>query len=264
MLKNAPYNPRVLSDSARSKLLKNIKRVGLIEPPIWNEKTGNIVGGHQRMKIMDAAMGTNDYMLTVAKVQFDQKTEMEQNVFLNNTKTQGDYDWDKLEKLYREYSLDVDATGFDTSEIMAMYGEDVVISQPETIAEIAERIRAARAQYDNTVSKQLLVDDTWCYCVVVFKQYEERKMFTDALGLEDNTFINGHTLAEKMNIDIKVVESIGYEVQCDYCNTTNKLLGDQKQVVCKKCGKPIQVETDEEASQLPPDADKIIAEQSVE
>jgi ParB-like chromosome segregation protein Spo0J len=45
---NAPYNPRFITDEAKRKLKGSIKRNGLLAPPTWNIRTGNIVGGHQR------------------------------------------------------------------------------------------------------------------------------------------------------------------------------------------------------------------------
>lgn len=52
----APYNPRVdlqPSDPEYQKLKRSIKEFGFVEPLVWNEHTGNLVGGHQRFKIID-------------------------------------------------------------------------------------------------------------------------------------------------------------------------------------------------------------------
>lgn len=47
----APYNPRVRLEPGEpeyERLRKNIVEIGLVEPLVWNERTGNLVGGHQR------------------------------------------------------------------------------------------------------------------------------------------------------------------------------------------------------------------------
>ena len=54
----APYNPRVdlkSGDPDYEKLQRSIKEFGFVEPLVWNEQTGNLVGGHQRFKILQAS-----------------------------------------------------------------------------------------------------------------------------------------------------------------------------------------------------------------
>lgn len=70
----APANPRTISDDARRKLRDNLKRVGLLQPLVWNRRSGNLVSGHQRLSQMDDLMGTANYHLTVAVVDLDDKT----------------------------------------------------------------------------------------------------------------------------------------------------------------------------------------------
>lgn len=51
----AAYNPRMdlqPNDPEYQKLKKSIEEFGYIDPLIWNERTGNLVGGHQRYKIL--------------------------------------------------------------------------------------------------------------------------------------------------------------------------------------------------------------------
>ena len=54
-LNPAKYNPRVdlqPGDPEYEKLKRSIKEFGYVEPIIWNKRTGNVVGGHQRLKIL--------------------------------------------------------------------------------------------------------------------------------------------------------------------------------------------------------------------
>lgn len=48
-IKFADYNPRIIDESNQKKLVKAIRENGLIEPLVWNKRTGVLVGGHQRL-----------------------------------------------------------------------------------------------------------------------------------------------------------------------------------------------------------------------
>ena len=54
-IKVANYNPRKdlqPEDIEYKKLRQSIEEFGYIEPIIWNQRTGNVVGGHQRLKVL--------------------------------------------------------------------------------------------------------------------------------------------------------------------------------------------------------------------
>ena len=51
----ADYNPRKdlkPGDPEYEKLKRSIEQFGYVEPVIWNERTGRVVGGHQRLKVL--------------------------------------------------------------------------------------------------------------------------------------------------------------------------------------------------------------------
>ena len=50
----AEYNPRKISDEAMQGLTASIERFGLVQPVIWNVRTERVVGGHQRLKALEA------------------------------------------------------------------------------------------------------------------------------------------------------------------------------------------------------------------
>ena len=59
-LKPSKYNPRKdlkPGDPEYEKLRRSIEEFGYVEPVIWNKRTGNIVGGHQRYKVLTAVNG---------------------------------------------------------------------------------------------------------------------------------------------------------------------------------------------------------------
>src|SRR5437762_7801456 len=54
-LRPAPYNPRHAlkpKDPAYRKLAASLREFGLVEPLVWNELTGHVVGGHARLAIL--------------------------------------------------------------------------------------------------------------------------------------------------------------------------------------------------------------------
>ena len=54
-LNPAAYNPRKdlkPGDKEYEKLKRSITEFGFVEPVIWNRQTGNVVGGHQRLKVL--------------------------------------------------------------------------------------------------------------------------------------------------------------------------------------------------------------------
>jgi ParB-like chromosome segregation protein Spo0J len=54
-LNPAAYNPRKdlqPGDPEYEKLKRSIQEFGYVEPIVWNKRTGNIVGGHQRYKVL--------------------------------------------------------------------------------------------------------------------------------------------------------------------------------------------------------------------
>lgn len=61
-LNPAPYNPRrdlQPGDPAYEKLSRSINEFGCVEPIVWNERTGNVVGGHQRLKVLADMQGSD-------------------------------------------------------------------------------------------------------------------------------------------------------------------------------------------------------------
>lgn len=54
-LKAAVYNPRKdlqPEDVEYQQLRQSMERFGYVEPIVWNERTGNVVGGHQSLKVL--------------------------------------------------------------------------------------------------------------------------------------------------------------------------------------------------------------------
>jgi len=113
------YNPRIElrpEDPEYIKLEASIEEFGYVDPIIWNEITGNLVGGHQRFKIL-LNQGLEEIEVSVVRLSLEKEKAL--NIALN--KIQGGWDEDKLRKLIEELSVipdfDISLTGFDAPEI---------------------------------------------------------------------------------------------------------------------------------------------------
>ena len=119
MLKPAKYNPRKdlkPGDPAYEKIKRSLHDFGYVDPVIWNEVTGNIVGGHQRFKVLTAE-GATEIDCVVVHIE-DPQDEKALNIALN--KAVGEWEPKALADLLSDLQLsgyDVGATGFDAAEI---------------------------------------------------------------------------------------------------------------------------------------------------
>lgn len=84
----APYNPRSISPEALAGLRGSVERFGLVEPVVWNRRTGRVVGGHQRLKVLQQ-MGQSETQVVV--VDLDEIEEKALNVALNNPAIAGEF-----------------------------------------------------------------------------------------------------------------------------------------------------------------------------
>ena len=115
-IKNAPYNPRILSREAKKRLQDVLQEEGLVAPLVWNKQTGLIVSGHQRLKIIDELEGVKDYQIDVAVIDVDEKTEKKLNIFMNNISSQGTWDEEKLLGMILDDMDLIANSGFNKSE----------------------------------------------------------------------------------------------------------------------------------------------------
>ena len=92
-----------------------------MEPIVWNKQTGNIVGGHQRLKILQDQGHTE---IECVVVDLDETEEKALNVALN--KVSGEWDLPKLADLISELDngiFDITLTGFDAAEIEDLFSK---------------------------------------------------------------------------------------------------------------------------------------------
>jgi len=114
-LQPASYNPRKISSDALGRLTKSLSELGNLQPITWNAKTGNIVGGHQRLKCYSALQKEE---VEVWAVWLDETQEKAANIALN--KLSGEFDLPALKDLIEELDtgeIDLDITGFGADEL---------------------------------------------------------------------------------------------------------------------------------------------------
>lgn len=113
--KAAPYNPRKISDHDLEALRRSLRYFGTVEPIVVNQRTGNIVGGHQRVR---AAEAEGIETLPVVHVDLDEPSEKQLNIALN--RISGEFDTDKLAAVLADLQAagaDLELTGFSDVEL---------------------------------------------------------------------------------------------------------------------------------------------------
>ena len=132
-----PCNPKVHTDADIKQQKANIKKVGLIGGIQWNETTGNLIDGHKRVMSVDLIQGYDgtpetDYDIKVEAVDFDEKTEKEQLLFM--AKSQDPIDYNLVAKNFSIDEIDFKSAGFteqDTEQIK-MLQDDLEASLKES------------------------------------------------------------------------------------------------------------------------------------
>lgn len=187
MIKNADYNPRIMDSEAKKRLKKNIAKHGLVSALTWNKRTGNLVGGHQRLEQLDALEKNKDYELTVCVVDVDEREEAALNVQLNNPSMQGEWDFDKLAMMADDFDLDLkDDLGFTELDIDLMFEGDDRFSQLFENKEV-EDLRGAIENVKNTKAASLeRMKEKDCidwYVVIVFDNQDKKNDFLKEISI---------------------------------------------------------------------------------
>ena len=120
-LRPAPYNPRVPlqpGDPAWTRLERSLREFTLVQPLIWNERTGHIVGGHQRLEVLKH-LGHTEVECIVVDLSLEREQAL--NITLNNPHVGSDFDPQLLNRLIEDLqslsNFDATLTGFDESQL---------------------------------------------------------------------------------------------------------------------------------------------------
>ena len=161
----APYNPRRVlkpTDRRYRKLAASVRAFGLVEPLVWNELAGHVVGGHTRLRIL-RELGVADVPVSVVRLTPEREKAL--NVVLNNLEAQGRFDPAKLADLLDELAdlPELELTGFDGRDLAALRLEPIkdlpaepqssrvevtLVANPATYDRLAPRLDALVAEFD--------------------------------------------------------------------------------------------------------------------
>ncbi|MEA4830989.1 MAG: ParB N-terminal domain-containing protein [Oscillospiraceae bacterium] len=133
-MNHAAYNPRVQlqkGDDEYESLKHSIQQYGPVVPIIWNKQTNNIVGGHQRLTVLQD-MGETETDVSVVDLPLLEEKEL--NIVLN--KSGGKWDDEKLTGLIVKLGDRAIETGFTEGEIDALQNKlDQMLDKPFLVNE---------------------------------------------------------------------------------------------------------------------------------
>jgi ParB-like chromosome segregation protein Spo0J len=160
-LKEAAYNPRVIDADSLNDLKKSIKEFGYIQPIIWNEKTGNMISGHQRLKVLKEE---NSKLSEVEVVVVNLPEIKEKAAVIAFNRIQADWDSVKLSSLLNDIrKIDDDflgLTGFSNNEIT-------------NILSTSEHINLPDLHYDGEMGNQIGIRPTLTFYFENQKDYDK-------------------------------------------------------------------------------------------
>lgn len=210
-----PINPKRHSDEKIKLQKKNLQKIGFLGGIVWNEKSGNLIDGHRRIKAMDLHYkydGTSktDYDVKVEVVALDDKAEKEQLTYMAVGNTKPDID------LIAGYISDIDYTnvGLDIRELndilsintempsqldsvddllspLPSFDEIETLSADEkTYDEKKEHMKAIKQQVrELSIERQ---QNEEAYITLSFSSYNAKEDFCDLLGIStDDKFVKG-------------------------------------------------------------------------
>lgn len=179
-IKNAEYNPRIMDKESKKRLKEGLKKHGLVSTLTWNKRTGNLVGGHQRLEQLDALEKNKDYSLDVCVIDVDEAEEAVLNVQLNNPSMQGDWDLDKLAEITEAFNVDFADMGFSQLDVDFMYDGDERFTQmfetPESdeVKKGLAEVKEAREKGKERMEEKNNIN---FYSVIVFEDEAQKKEF---------------------------------------------------------------------------------------
>lgn len=240
-LNPAPYNPREIAEMSLAGLRKSLKRFGLVSPIVWNIRTGYVVGGHQRLRVMDEdakydpVNPTTDYDVEVKTVDLSDSDERALNLALNNQHITGHWDGEKLmEMLVHEgdnVAKFIESAGFTTMSLasefeslgmqtevldMLMAPEareqqrvDVeaineMISATDSVRPDPSSVEAIKARKELVNEQNAPSHDADYYAAIVFKDSAQKRAFFAACGVRDTTLgtYDGREIAANLSIQL--------------------------------------------------------------
>lgn len=174
-----------------------MKKFGLASTLTWNQRTGNLVSGHQRLAQMDILEGTQDYEITVSAIDVSLKDEMALNVQINNQSMMGEFDLDSLVDMV-DMGADLDDFGFSDSDIDVLFGDSELAQKFTDNSEVEESkeklrdIKQDRSEWTENLKKE---NSAAYYFTVICSSVDEREELFRKMGVPfSEEFVNSKML----------------------------------------------------------------------
>lgn len=218
LIKNAPYNPRQIDRDSAQRLRKSISEHGLVDLPIWNKRTGNLVGGHQRISQLDALEGSKDYELMVNVIDVPEREEAALNAKLNNSDLMGDWDFQKLADMADEFDLGFEDMGFSETTVDMMFdGDDrfsALLDNDDVNGAECDmgEIKAARQRIrDDELEK----DSINYFATIVFHDEAAKKRFMQAISINTwEQYVTVEQILRVLKLDQSQLEKL-HEIEAE-------------------------------------------------
>ncbi len=130
-------------DKRWKKLERSIAEFELVQPIIWNRRTGHIVGGHQRCEILKH-QGRTEVECVVVDLPLSREKAL--NVALNNSEVGGDWEATKLMALIQDLAeapdVDPTLTGFDEHQLQGLRFEPAAIDDEDEPQPASDKVIA--------------------------------------------------------------------------------------------------------------------------
>ncbi len=218
-LRPHPLNPRHITNDARNKLKKSIKTNGVVGGIVFNKKTGYIIGGHQRVSVLDEINKYNendpetDYFLNVEVIELGEKEEKELMIMLNSQSAQGQFDDELMRQLLHD--IDYRNAGLDEFDLN-YYGVPVPELENDSIANEIENLYepvAEQKAFDAEVRKEAVkqakeeikdkaiekAKDLTSYVMLSFDNHQSKAAFCQRFEINENdNIVKGEEFSEKI------------------------------------------------------------------
>jgi ParB-like chromosome segregation protein Spo0J len=150
----ADYNPRKISDKAMKGLRASLERFGELGGVVYNQQTGHLVGGHQRVKAL-AALGVVDVEVRVVNMPLAE--EKAANLTLNNPGIGGDWDDELLRAVLQDVQREL-PTAFDELQLGDLVLPDIALENGDMPDLPAAAPEASKMSFALTAEQREIVD----------------------------------------------------------------------------------------------------------
>ena len=159
LIKENILNPRIADKEFMDTLKISMKEFGYIQPIIWNKKTGNIISGHQRFKILK-----EEGKKEIEVIEVDLSEAKEKAALIGFNKIGAEWSSDKLSDLLGEIKGLGDnflgMTGFSNNEITNLLSS-------------APNIDLPNLHYDGEMGAQIGIRPTMTFYFENQKDYDK-------------------------------------------------------------------------------------------